>query len=420
MGTMRRSYRICAISPHTVFILAGVILVIASDLFGLAQYAGAVVDYTDEVFCVLCLCGVLIHFRHKRLPKFYLYFIALIPLGLLGNLVARVETDPRTIAADVFIFCKPYILLLYMLTTVRESQIKKLYTYLMVVSKAVILIITVHAITALVFGLGAYNLAGDYIFVGIFPGTVSMWTNLSLAMIMSKKNNNRLLYFLLSAFIAIITNSGLGTLSIVGLVTIYFFLEKRRKFRWHYLLLIVPLCLWVGRNEITDYLMDSEEPRYLLFYYAFLTAFRFFPLGSGFATYASAMASQKYSALYYEYFNNRYGMSVDMKSFLMDSYYPQVIGQLGLIGTILFVWFMFLLFKNMIWKGSNKYMRNARIYLFATWAIAGLGFGTSGPWGCIVYLVLGLLYLMDTKFSDSKEAMYGKTRYEPCIGNAFN
>ena len=404
MELMQRSSRIHAISPNTVFILVGVILIIASDLFGLAQYAGAGFSYTDEAFCLLCLVLLLIHIiRGKRFPKLYLYFIALIPLGLLGNLFSWVETDFRIIATDVFIFCKPYILLLYTLITVRGSQIKILYTYLMVVFKAVILIVFFYAIAARAFGLDAYNIFGDYVFVGVFTGTVSMWTNLSLAMVVSDKNNNRLLYFLLSAYIVFITNSGLGTLSVVGLVVIYYFLEKQRKFRWYYLLFIVPLCLWVGRNEITGYLMNSEAPRYLFFYYAFVTAFKFFPLGSGFATYASAMASQKYSALYYEYgFSNRYGMSVDMRSFLMDSYYPQVIGQLGLIGSILFAWFMFLLFKNLIWKGSNLYIRNARIYLFATWAVGGLGFGVSGSWGCIVYLVLGLLYLADTQFWDTK------------------
>lgn len=411
METMRRSNRIFVISPNTVFILVGVILVIASDLLGLAQKAGAEVDYTDEAFCLLCLLLLLTHIiKGKRFPKFYLYFIALIPLGLLGNLFSGVEKDFRIIAADVFIFCKPYILFLYMLTTVKESQIKKLYAYLMAVSKAVILIVFFYAIAAWTLGLDAYTPNGEFTFVGVFPGTVSMWTNLSLAVVMSKKNNNRLLYFLLSAFIVFITKSGLGTLSIVGLVAIYFFLEKQRRFRWYYLLFIVPLCLWVGRNEITGYLMNSEAPRYLFFYYAFVTAFKFFPFGSGFATYASAMASKKYSALYYEYgFNNRYGMSVDMRNFLMDSYYPQAIGQLGLIGAILFAWFMFLLFKNMIWKGSNRYIRNARIYLFATWAIGGLGFGISSSWGCMVYLVLGLLYLADIQFSDSKEVGYGKT-----------
>lgn len=398
---------------NVFFLATGFTFMIVSDLFGLSRYA--VFGYTDEVFCAICLLILSINIlRHKGIPKFYLYFIMLVLLGLLGNLFSGVQTDLKIIAVDTFIFCKPYILLLYMITTVKEHQIKKLYAYFTVISKALIIIICFFAVASLTFELNMLNAEGNFKFLSVssFTGTVSMWTILFLAVIVSNKNNNRLLYYILSTVIVFMTDSGLGKLSIVGLLAIYIFLENMKIFKWYYLLIIIPICFWIGQNEIAGYLMNSDAPRFLLFYYSFVTAFKFFPLGSGFATYASAMANKTYSQLYYEYgFNHRYGMAADQRYYLMDSYYPQVIGQLGLIGAIVFGWFTILIFKKLIWKDSNRYIRNASIYLFATWAVAGLGFGISSSWGCAVYLLLSLLYLLDKLYYQNSNLEHNENKY---------
>ena len=407
METIRWQKRMNVFSLNVIFITIGIALMIAYDLFGL-EYVGY--GYVDEIFCLICLLSLFMNaLMPKRMPKYFFYLlaalIALLFLGFLGNLFSGVQTDFLVIAEDAFIFCKPYILFLYVITTVKEHQVKMIYDYFTVICKILIIIIFFFSVASLIFGWNMQNSKGEFSFLSKigFTGIPAMWTVLLLAVIVSNKNNNRFLYYILSAIVIFMTNSGLGKLSIVGLLAIYLFLEKRKKFKWYYLLMIIPICLWVGRSEISGYLMNPNAPRFLLFYYSFVTAFKYFPFGSGFATYASTMAAKVYSKLYYVYgFNQRYGMDYNSRSFLMDSYYPQIVGQFGIFGVILFGYFMFVILKKIILRIRNRYIRNASLYLFATWAIAGLGFGISGLWGCMVYLVLALLYLMDVRMSNLK------------------
>ena len=86
---------------------------------------------------------------------------------------------------------------------------------------------------------------------------------------------------------------------------IYFFVEKQKKFHWYYLIPIGIFGLWISWNEISNYLLDSTAPRAELFIFGIITAIKYFPIGSGFSTYASSMAVSYYSKLYYIYgFNN--------------------------------------------------------------------------------------------------------------------
>ena len=120
------------------------------------------------------------------------------------------------------------------------------------------------------------------------------------------------------------------------------------------------------------------------------------PIGAGFATYGSSVAANQYSNLYYLYgFSNRWGMGKNDTGFLVDSYYPQIIAQTGFLGSALYGIFMYKLFFKIIMRMQNNSAKTATIYLFAIWAVSGLGFGSSSLWGCLVYAVIPILYLVD-------------------------
>ena len=103
-------------------------------------------------------------------------------------------------------------------------------------------------------------------------------------------------------------------------------------------------------------------------------------------------AISEYSKLYYEYgFNKRWGMSEEYHPFLMDSYYPQIIGQFGYFGSVLYFSFLFTVLKKIILRVSDNNCRCSCLFLFFSWCIAGFGFGTASSWGCTVYLLLPVL-----------------------------
>jgi hypothetical protein len=65
---------------------------------------------------------------------------------------------------------------------------------------------------------------------------------------------------------------------------------------------------------------------------------KYFPLGTGFATFGSALAAENYSPLYVSLgFNSLHGGSAADPRFLSDSFWPTVIAQTGWIGGLLFL-----------------------------------------------------------------------------------
>ena len=375
---------------NSIFIIIGIALMLFACSF--SAVLPSEWGYVDEFFCVAVIILFLISMaRGKRVFKFYFWFLLLIPIGFLGNLMYGVQSDFKLAVQDAFLFIKPYVLLMYILTSVNEFQAWKIYKFLMRVSK--IMIITLSAFSVLTI---LWNMRIVFTFYAGFGGTVAELIILALAVVVSDSKNNRLLYFILSLIVILRVDSGLGNLSIIGYVVIYFFLEKQKKFRWYYLLIIVPLCLWIGRGEIMGYLLDSEAPRYKLFYFSFITAWQYFPIGAGFAAYGSTTAMTHYSSLYYRYkFNLSWGMKENETFFLMDSYYPQIVGQLGFLGTVIYIIFMVKLFFKIIWSILNIAIKSAAVYLLGVWFVAGLGFGTSSLWGCMVFAIISILYLTD-------------------------
>ena len=356
--------------------------------------------YADDIFCAIIAALLIVDvIRGKRVFKFYIYIVLLIAIGLMGNLIFDIQQNFLLALTDAFMFLKPYILLMYITTTISPAQAKHIYRVTSKVSKAAIILLSAFSALSFFFkSIFSRMLNGnlEFVFYSGFTGTVSMTVILCMAVIVSDPQNNRLLYYILSSIVIICAKSGLGMLAIALYAAVYLFFEKKKRFHWYYLLIIVPICLWVGRNEISGYLLNTNAPRYLLLYYSFVTAWSCLPIGSGFASYGSSLAASQYSKLYYNYgFSKRWGMSVGNTSFLMDSYYPQIIGQTGFLGSILYSLFIYKLFFKIIWPIKNVSVKSALIFLFAVWAASGLGFGCGSQWGCLVYSIIPILYLSD-------------------------
>ncbi len=387
---------------NSVFLVWGISLMFLAFLFNTVLPAW--INYVDDAFCaVVVVLFVISLFLKKKVFKFYFWIFLLILIGLMGNYMYDVQKNFTFALTDAFMFIKPYILLMYIIISVNSIQAQKIYRILTEISKIAIIILAVAAILSLLklesfIGIieGMVNSVGEFEFYTGFTGSAADIIIVCLTIIVSNPRNNRLVYYVLSLIVILRTGSGLGILAIVGYAAVYFFMERKKKFHWYYLLIIVPLCFWVGRNEITSYLLNAEAPRYLLFYYSIITAWEYLPIGAGFATYGSSVAANQYSNLYYLYgFSNRWGMGKNDTGFLVDSYYPQIIAQTGFLGSALYGIFMYKLFFKIIMRMQNNSAKTATIYLFAIWAVSGLGFGSSSLWGCLVYAVIPILYLVD-------------------------
>lgn len=92
----------------------------------------------------------------------------------------------------------------------------------------------------------------------------------------------------------------------------------------------------------------------------------YFPLGTGFGTFASTFSVRPYSKVYYLYrLNNVYGLSPGEATFVSDTFWPMIIGQFGWLGTIGYVTALLAVFKmiNHIQK-QDKYIFYASLISF--------------------------------------------------------
>lgn len=147
-------------------------------------------------------------------------------------------------------------------------------------------------------------------------------------------------------------------LLILFLVFVVFRPGMRERFQGHVMLkkltsplVLVPIVgvtLLVSIDQIDHYFGELESARsYLL--YGGIQAFReFFPFGGGFATYGTEAARAYYSPLYSRYgINSHWALGADGTE-LTDTFWPAIMAQFGLIGTILYVPMIFIMLRRIV------------------------------------------------------------------------
>lgn len=130
-------------------------------------------------------------------------------------------------------------------------------------------------------------------------------------------------------------------ITIVAIYIIYKVLQKKEIM--HIKNLVLPgTVITICTSPIIYYYyfgpMVDRSPRAQLTKTAIKIASDFFPLGSGYGSFASFYSGVYYSPLYEQYgISHVYGMTIDNTSYLSDTCWPIVIGQFGWIGTVMFL-----------------------------------------------------------------------------------
>jgi hypothetical protein len=119
----------------------------------------------------------------------------------------------------------------------------------------------------------------------------------------------------------------------------------------------------------------------------------FFPLGSGFGTFASYLSGKYYSNLYALYgIDDVIGMTRTDYNFISDVFWPYIYGQFGVFGLVIYLRVIFSVFIRQFHSGIS---RNSRIAVVAVWIYALIAttseaYFTNGT-GVQMALFLGLL-----------------------------
>lgn len=147
-------------------------------------------------------------------------------------------------------------------------------------------------------------------------------------------------------------------------VAIYVFIKYGgnwlKKIKVIYGILAISLVVFVGYDKINEYASWSSSPRECLYKGSLQLMGQCFPLGSGFATFASHV-SGKFRSQVYDFIYIADGwINGQPTAALGDAGFPYYIGQFGILGTILFFIIMLLIFKS----AGKENMMNVSIFSF--------------------------------------------------------
>lgn len=358
-------------------------------------------SYLDEFLGIIAAVYLVISIKRISRADFItiMLIFLLIAIGILSNLVFQLNDSFVSILIDVLTQFK--LVLVYFAVKYFFSDNEKTSVFNMLIPAA-----KLFAITALLFGvisqfvntgmadgkrygINAFRFFFDFnfqytsVFMFIFAVFVCNTK-------MSDKKNK--IYFIISLIAMSFSTKSPALVFITCFIFLYLYFRKHQKLSIKILIPIAIGILIFGSVQIKEYLLNDNAPRRLFFEYAFITANRFFPLGSGFATFGSAQAARDYSVLYYEYgFNKIWGLSPEYPMFLNDNYWQTIIGQFGYIGFILLV-IIYLRIFNSIRKNNNNFVKKAFVYsLFAQYIIHAVGASilTSSA-GMIGFIVLAM------------------------------
>ena len=145
---------------------------------------------------------------------------------------------------------------------------------------------------------------------------------------------------------------------------IAFVMFRVEKVKLRYAVPIVLAAAMAFAGQFVFY-FSGDKARNILLRYGVRIMKAYFPIGSGFATYGTAVAKQYYSKLFLRYgFWRFYGTSMKNPNFLLDDYWPAIMAELGLFGAVFMLIVILLLFKRNIKACNNPY---SRVCVYSCW-----------------------------------------------------
>ena len=150
------------------------------------------------------------------------------------------------------------------------------------------------------------------------------------------------------------------------------FRVEKIKIRYAVPIVIAAAVTFAGQFT---YYFSGTTARSIMLRNGIRTMKAYFPLGSGFATFGTAIAAQHYSKLYLRYgFWRYFGTSMKNRSYLMDNYWPAILAEIGLFGGLLMLVVVLTLFRRNARLCRNPYSKvcvySAWIAMFASSAVS--------------------------------------------------
>ena len=297
-----------------------------------------------------------------------LIVIALLTIGFRGNFNSKIQNNSILCIYDAFNIFKFIGAILGAQLIFDHYRFKELlieYTSFMV--KLAVAISTICMIlnffanigmhTDYRYGMRAYNFL--YSRVGDFYNACVLWIIILTASLYYRNSKNTKLFIVLALInmCATLRSRAWGYALLFVILYYALIIRKEGKFRWWYMAAFAAMVSFISADQFSYY-FSGNRARKVLLKYGFITAINYFPLGSGFATYGTAIAQRHYSKLYQIYnFSLYWGLSPDRRSFLTDNFWRAVMAEMGFIGAVLMAILLCIVASKFLRVTDNKYSK---------------------------------------------------------------
>lgn len=163
-------------------------------------------------------------------------------------------------------------------------------------------------------------------------------------------NKSNRLYILFNLIVLFFTFRSKAMASVAVYLLLFFcVIVYKKRIKKRYLIFGGIFCIFIGWEQISYYFVElaGRSARSVMTFTSLKILKSYFPIGTGFATYGSALAGEFYSPVYVmNGFENVHGLGTGSNAlFLSDTFWPIVIGQTGFIGTIAYITALLLIIK---------------------------------------------------------------------------
>lgn len=311
-------------------------------------------SYWDEL-SFLFICLILLFYTikmgiKKEDKQYILIILGVTVIGLIGNFIYEYQNSISAIIRDLVGFLKfPLSLFAFYKLNLVNRFVRK-FVKLIRIFKLLVWIVFIFGIVSIFWNIGM-NLSefryGIHPYMFIFKHPTYLTTSLiMLICLLNAYEETSILYDILLIVPIVL---GMRTRGF-AFVAVYIFVKYGgnwlKRFKAMYWILIGMVVLMVSYSKLARYASYSSSPRETLYLGAFRIFQLCFPIGSGFATFASHISGRYFSNVYnFISISGLYNYDGTIADAIGDAGFPYYIGQFGLIGCVLIAFLFINLYK---------------------------------------------------------------------------
>lgn len=372
--------------------------------------------YIDELTAcigIACCGAVMLNYPKFKLAKDTWWIVAaltiFVAVGLLGNLLFQYQ-PLSAVLIDLFTNLKFFFTIsagYYLFGTVGWDELSKYGSkHARVITLALFCVFLVDRVFHIWPGQIRYGIQSAQLFFHhptYFAGAMAFLLVL-LTAFYEKKN---VPYLAMAVLMMAFTLRSKAMASAAVFVFFFFFavVLKQRIKVWH-LSVLGSVCLLIGLPLIWYYYFSVGlgSVRAWLTVCSIWIMGDYFPIGTGFATFASSAAAEYFSPVYLLYSIEQYvGFDLSWPSYLSDTFWPIIFGQTGVVGTCAFLTALFLIGRRML----RLYKKNRFVYAGALFAVVYLLIGSTAEPSFHNAAAVPLALMLGIIFGSEKDRLNG-------------